>query len=252
MLIVEKEVQPMRIRKSLVALIVLLLLLAPLSAQAASRAPSRRALTASPTCSLPESNAEAIDIANTIIPHGYWWNHTGLTIAVQAHPTTTDEQLAALHGAIEIWSDVLLDCFDGLITLTDVTDSVVNPQKADIVVHFVPHAGGAAFSGQAVCGAHRCPNILVRAEDPPAWGRPPYDPQMIEWIALHEIGHALGLGHATNLFESTDLMGYGWPVLGAPVLSQCDINALAFVFAWALDGSDPHPPALGPYDCSLN
>jgi hypothetical protein len=33
------------------------------------------------------------------------------------------------------------------------------------------------------------------------------------------------------------------------VLSQCDVNALAFVFAWAVEGSDPYPPAEGPYVC---
>ena len=51
------------------------------------------------------------------------------------------------------------------------------------------------------------------------------------------------------MLESYDLMGYGWPELGDPVLSQCDVNALAFVFAWALEGSDPYPPAEGPYVC---
>ena len=47
-------------------------------------------------------------------------------------------------------------------------------------------------------------------------------------------------------------MGYGWPDLGDPVLSDCDIDALAFVFTWALEGSEPRPPAEGPYDCSLD
>jgi len=61
-------------------------------------------------------------------------------------------------------------------------------------------------------------------------------------VSNHEIGHALGLGHTTNLLESTDLMGYGWPDLGDPVLSDCDIDALAYVFAWALNGTEPAPP----------
>ena len=238
----------MRFTKILIIVLILAALLVPASVQA-------KTFTSSPqqvegvTCNLPESDAEALVILSNYYP-GYWWDHTDLTIAVQAHPRTTDEQLDALHDAIQIWSSTLERCFDGLITLTDVTDTSLNAQKADIVVHFVPHAGGAFFAGYAICGAHGCPNILVRSENPPAWGSATYSPQLVEWIAMHEIGHALGLGHTTNLLESTDLMGYGWPDLGDPVLSQCDIDALAFVFAWAIEGSDPYPPAQGPYECS--
>jgi hypothetical protein len=31
--------------------------------------------------------------------------------------------------------------------------------------------------------------------------------------------------------------------LGDPVLSQCDVEALAFVFAWSLEGVELYPPA---------
>jgi hypothetical protein len=241
----------MHIRKWLGALIILVTLFAPLSVQAAPRNPGGARSTL-PNCNLPESNAEALVILNNYYP-GYWWDHTDLTVAVQAHPKATEEQLAAIHGAIETWSETLLDCFDGLITLTDVTGVGKNPQKsADIVVHYVPTAGGVVFGGYAICGAHGCPNILVRSDLPPSQDREPYDPEYLGWVTLHELGHALGLGHTTNLLESTDLMGYGWPDLGDPVLSDCDIDALAFVFAWALEGSEPHPPAEGPYDCSLD
>ena len=34
------------------------------------------------------------------------------------------------------------------------------------------------------------------------------------------------------------------------MLSQCDIEALAFVFAWALEGTDPAPPDPGPFVCT--
>ena len=242
----------MRIQRIFITIFILAALLVPMSVQAKGRSPSTDSNGSGATCNLPESNAEALVILSNYYPNRYWWDHTDLTIAVQAHPSTSDEYLDALHGAIETWSDVLRRCFDGLITLTDVTDSVRNPQEADIVVHYTPHSGGAVFAGQAVCGKDNCPNIMVSSEAPPAWGQPPYEPELLEWIALHEIGHALGLGHATNLLESTDLMGYGWPQLGDPVLSDCDVDALAFVFAWALEGDDPHPPAQGPYDCSVD
>jgi hypothetical protein len=235
--------------KRLLALVVVSLLFALVSGTALAKQPTSAQQA---TCSFPESNAEGLEILSNYYP-GYWWDHTALTIAVQAHPNAADEQLDAIHAAIATWDAVLRDCFDGLITLTDVTDTQASEQRAaDIVVHYVPTAGGVVFGGYAICGDHGCPNIIVRSDLPPSLDRDPYDPEYLGWVTLHEIGHALGLGHATNLLESTDLMGYGWPDLGDPVLSDCDIDALAFVFAWALEGSEPRPPAEGPYDCSLD
>src|SRR5829696_7347342 len=226
----------MSIRRSVLVLVIgtLVAMLSPLTANAQEPAEGV-------TCTMPESNAEALVILNNYYP-GYWWDHTDLTVAVQAHPSASEAQLDAIDDAIQTWSDVLEDCFDGLITLTQVE----RRRDADIVVHYVPTAGGVVFGGYAICGDHGCPNILVRSDLPPSLDRDPYDPEYLGWVTLHELGHALGLGHATNLEESTDLMGYGWPELGDPVLSQCDVNALAFVFAWALEGSDPYPPAEAP------
>jgi hypothetical protein len=238
----------MSIRRSVLVVVVgiLVALLSPLAAQAGPRGSNGGSGI---TCHLPESDAEGLVILNNFYP-GYWWDHTDLTIAVQAHPSATEEQLDAIHAAIATWGEVLDRCFDGLITLTDVTGTQPSEQKAaDIVVHYVPTAGGVVFGGYAICGDHGCPNILVRSDLPPSLDRDPYDPEYLGWVTLHEIGHALGLGHATNLLESTDLMGYGWPDLGDPVLSQCDIEALAFVFAWALEGVEPYPPGEGPYEC---
>ena len=229
----------MSIRRSVLVLVIgtLVAMLSPLTANAQEPAEGV-------TCTMPESDAEALVILNNYYP-GYWWDHTNLTVYVQAHPSATRAQLEATNGAIETWNSVLQECFDGLMSLTEVDSR----QAADIVVHYVPTAGGVVFGGYAICGDHGCPNILVRSDLPPSLDRDPYDPEYLGWVTLHELGHALGLGHATNLEESTDLMGYGWPELGDPVLSQCDVNALAFVFAWALEDSDPYPPAEGPYVC---
>jgi hypothetical protein len=95
-------------------------------------------------------------------------------MAVQAHPSATEERLAGIRGAIETWDAVLRDCFDGLITLTE----VARRQDADIVVHYLPTAGGVVFGGYAVCGDHGCPNILVRSDLPTSLDRDPYDPRV--------------------------------------------------------------------------
>jgi hypothetical protein len=230
------------------ALVALAAAAALIWAPLASAAPQPAAAPA-PTCSLPESDAEALVILNQFYPNRYYWDHTDLTIAIQAAPNVSAAHVAAIEDAIETWDSVLRECFDGLITLTNVTDSARNAQRADIVVHYVPTAGGSVFAGYAICGVGSCPNILVRS-DLPSLGIDQYTPEYFYWVTLHEIGHALGLGHATNLLESTDLMGYGWVGTTDAVLSQCDVDALAYVFAWALNGTAPAPPGPGPYDCS--
>jgi hypothetical protein len=92
-------------------------------------------------------------------------------VAVQAHPSATDEQLTAISGAIETWDTVLRECFDGLITLTEVT----RRQDADIVVHYVPTAGGVVF-GYAICGDHGCPTSWSARTCRPSLDRDPTTP----------------------------------------------------------------------------
>ena len=166
----------MRIKRILIIVFILAALAVPMSAQAKAGGASPAREVVGIDCGLPESNADALVILSNYYP-GYWWDHTDLTVAVQAHPKATGEQLAAIHDAIATWRAVLDDCFNGLITLTDVTVSKGSQQKAaDIVVHYVPTAGGVVFGGYAICGDHGCPNIMVRSDLPPSLDRDPYTP----------------------------------------------------------------------------
>jgi len=176
--------------------------------------------------------------------------HTDLTVAVQAHPNVDEESLAAVHQAIADWDYALRQEFGGLITLTDVTDQYTAKHKADIVLHYNPTAGGTVFGGYAICGANSCPNVIVRSDLVPPVGVT-YTPQYLYYVTMHELGHALGLGHAQPLTESTDLMGYGWHWSNGivPTLSECDLAGIAIVFAWAPEGVDPYPPTQPSVAC---
>jgi hypothetical protein len=180
---------------------------------------------------------------------GYWWDHTHLTAAVQDHPNADPALVDAVHQAIATWDSVLRSEFGGLITLTDVSDELTANHKADIVVHYNPTAGGVVFGGIALCGDHKCQNVIVRSDLPNGIGGGVYPPLHLYRVTLHELGHALGLGHAQPLLTSTDLMGYGWPGLGEPILSDCDIEGIAYVFDWALKGLAPYEPTAPSVNC---
>jgi hypothetical protein len=56
-------------------------------------------------------------------------------------------------------------------------------------------------------------------------------------------------GSSAATTESVLLLGYGWPDLGDPILSNCDIEGIQTVFAWAFEGVDPYPSEVASVNC---
>jgi hypothetical protein len=202
----------------------------------------------------PTSDAEYIPLIAPLTPSepGWWWDHAALTAAVRGTGDTKPEYVTAAREGLELWRAALQHRFDGAITLTDVTDAASRGAPADIVVHLVPHAGGVRFAGYAKCGADACRNAIVRYEPPPGSGFQTLTADDVRGLAVHEVGHALGLSHAQPLFTTNDAMGYGWffDTTIPQVISQCDMRGLEAVFAWVLEGVAPHPPTVPQVTCA--
>ena len=103
-------------RKTVLALLVAMLVVAVTAGAANAVTPLRPAPT-------PPDTDELLILHGAFNYPGYWWDHTDLTAAVQAHPNADPASVEAVHQAIADWDFALGQEFGGLITLTDVSDA---------------------------------------------------------------------------------------------------------------------------------
>jgi hypothetical protein len=145
-----------------------------------------------------------------------------LTYSVSGGDSTV---LSILRGAVEAWDDALPD-----LTMTEVT------KKADIAIVYGPGAadGGESPGGTGARGLTTTylngRRLVLRVEIGIEGGPAPINAGAIEQIAKHEVGHALGLGHAN---WDGDLMSPLVNPTPTPI-PACDVNAVIQANSWRM------------------
>jgi hypothetical protein len=157
--------------------------------------------------------------------------------------------LSIVRSAIQAWDEALPE-----LTLTEVAPGGKKRSKrADIAIAYgpgtadggeSPHATGAQGLTTTYLNSKR---MVTRVEIGIDGGPSPVNAGAIEQIAKHEVGHALGLGHAN---WDGDLMSPLVQPTPAPI-PLCDINAVRQANSWKMtdNGRRPKPASASQAAC---
>jgi Matrixin len=159
----------------------------------------------------------------------------------------------AVRDAINSWTTKL----NGL-TFTEISGKT---NFADIMINFDNNGKSSVNNLATVKGSHRVDTVgqtmttvsstglisnAVTTVSEGAFGSP-FSKAQLKQIAMHEIGHALGIGHAN--FKG-DLMS---PMLNNEIgtISQCDVRAVLAANQWELGaaGLTPQAPKVNQIAC---
>jgi matrixin len=157
--------------------------------------------------------------------------------------------LSIVRSAVQAWNEALPE-----LTLTEVAPGGKKRSKrADIAIAYgpgtadggeSPHATGAQGLTTTYLNSKR---MVTRVEIGIDGGPSPVNAGAIEQIAKHEVGHALGLGHAN---WDGDLMSPLVQPTPAPI-PLCDLNAVRQANSWKMvdNGRRPKPASASQAAC---
>ncbi len=166
--------------------------------------------------------------------------------------TNEDSSVSDLRNAVEEavndWNTKIPDL--ELVEASSISsddDSDDDDVSADIEVQFVEAFGGMA-AGASILRSDGddfinevkilLPKAILYFEHDSEIFLIQYDPQKLKEIATHEIGHALGLGHAD--FDS-DLMSQRLKGEETENISECDVEGVLQANQWKLVNNDNTP-----------
>jgi hypothetical protein len=178
-----------------------------------------------------------------------WGNR--LSDGVLTYSVTGDDPtaLSILRSAVQAWDETLPE-----LTLTEVAPGgKKRSNKADIAIVYgpgtadggeSPHASGTQGITTTYLNSRR---MVTRVEIGIDGGPSPVNAGAVEQIAKHEVGHALGLGHAN---WDGDLMSPLVQPTPGPI-PLCDINAVRQANSWKMvdNGRRPKPASASQSPC---
>jgi len=167
-----------------------------------------------------------------------------------------DDGIAALKYAVENaareWNAKVTS-----LKLVEISSTSSENDEGDIEVQFVDGFGGMIAGATMIKYddeglINKATIILPKAAFYVAYESETfgvqYSSQKLEEITVHEMGHALGLGHAN--FDG-DLMSQTLGNEQTVNISECDVTGVLYANQWKLmnDDSEPYDPKEGKVDC---
>ncbi len=151
---------------------------------------------------------------------GVGWTKQTVTYAIRASNGVTEQAIGDVRSAAEQWASVLPFVF------TEANSG----QTPDITIHMKVGGGQVLGSAQPkTVSPFSCALASVSVQLSGKVFGQAFSSTGTRNVALHELGHAFGLGHCD---DPADLMyAYGDPVNGAAQsISQCDRNGITVIY----------------------